>query len=670
MASGAVPAGPLQPGFPAESGVTRRCRSGCVTAGAVALGLMAQAATSPVLAQAPSLGTAATFGVLAGSAVTNTGPTVINGDVGVWAGNSITGFPPGSVTPPYGFHQTDAVAQQAQSDNVTAYNVLAGRPVSANLTGQDLGGRTLSAGVYGFNGSAALTGTLVLDGQGNPNAVFIFKIGSTLTTASASRILLINGAQGGNVFFQVGSSATLGTSTSFVGEILALTSITLNTSATINCGSALAQNGAVTLDSNVINICTTGVAAGQAPTVTPGSGLPPDATQNEMAVADAINAFIRNGGTLPPGFLDLLVFLTPSELAAVLTQLSGENGTGIAQAGTQAMNSFLSLVTNPFNDGRGFAPERPLPPRSPLYVKAPVYKASPLAAYDPRRWNIWASGFGGKNNANGDAFVGSHDRSVRSVGYAAGLDYRVTADTIVGFALAGGATHYGLSDALGGGRSDMFQAAVYGMTRFEAAYVSAAVAYAWHRVSTDRVLTLLNSDHLTADFSAYDVGGRIEGGYRFGIPGMYGLSGFGFTPYGAVQAQSFHTPGYSESATNLASLFALAYDARTTTTTRTELGAWFDKSMWFGDSAILSLRARAAWAHDHWSDPSINAMFVSLPGSSFTVFGADPARDSLLASGTAEIRFRNGIAVAGRFDSEFAANTTTYGGFGRVSYTW
>ena len=141
-------------------------------------------------------------------------------------------------------HAGDAVAQQAQSDDTNAYNILAGRPVTQDLTGQDLGGKTLIAGVYGFNSSAQLTGTLTLNGQGNPNSVFIINIGSTLTTASNSSILLINGAQGGNVFFRVGSSATLGTSTSFTGDILALTSITLNTSANIICGDALAQNGA------------------------------------------------------------------------------------------------------------------------------------------------------------------------------------------------------------------------------------------------------------------------------------------------------------------------------------------------------------------------------------------------------------------------------------------
>ena len=198
-----------------------------------------------------NLGTAASFAVLAGSTVTNTGPTVIGGNVGVAPGTAITGFPPGIVTPPYVIHSADAVALQAQSDLTIAYNVAAGLAPTGTLTGTDLGGLTLLPGVYFFASSAQLTGTLTLDAQGNPDSEFIFQIGSTLTTASASMVSLLNGASNCNVFFQVGSSATLGTGTDFTGNILALTSISLNTGATLD-GRALARNGAVTLDSNVI----------------------------------------------------------------------------------------------------------------------------------------------------------------------------------------------------------------------------------------------------------------------------------------------------------------------------------------------------------------------------------------------------------------------------------
>lgn len=200
------------------------------------------------------LGTANDFAVLANSTVTNTGTSVIDGGgIGVNVGSAITGFPPGVLTPPNTMHFGDSAYLQARSDLNSAILAIEAMPWTQDLTGQDLGGMTLTPGVYRFSSSAALTGTLTLDFQNDANAEFVFQIGSTLTTASASSVLSIQGGNDDRVFWQVGSSATLGTSTDFKGNILALTSITLTTGATILDGSALALNGAVTLDSNEIN---------------------------------------------------------------------------------------------------------------------------------------------------------------------------------------------------------------------------------------------------------------------------------------------------------------------------------------------------------------------------------------------------------------------------------
>jgi hypothetical protein len=206
-----------------------------------------------------NLGTASSFAVLAGSTVTNTGSSVITGNLGVWPGTAVTGFPPGIVTGGT-IHATDAVAHTAQTDLTTAYNVAMGLTPTATLTGKDLGNMVLTPGVYFFASSAQLTGTLTLNNLGNPNALFVFQIGSTLTTASNSAVVFTNSLDK-NVYWQVGSSATLGTTTTFAGNILALTSITLNTGASISCGSALARNGAVTLDNNVIGGGCTGGGA-------------------------------------------------------------------------------------------------------------------------------------------------------------------------------------------------------------------------------------------------------------------------------------------------------------------------------------------------------------------------------------------------------------------------
>ena len=201
-------------------------------------------------ANSVSLGTAGSYAVLAGSTVTNTGPSVLTGNLGLSPGSSVTGFPSGIVNGT--INLANGPALKAQSDLTIAYNAAMGLSPTMTLTGQNLGGMILTPGVYFFASSAQLTGMLTLNNLGNPNALFVFQIGSTLTTASNSSVIFSNSLTDSNVFWQVGSSATLGTTTAFQGNILALTSITLNTGASIGCGSALARNGAVTLDNNVI----------------------------------------------------------------------------------------------------------------------------------------------------------------------------------------------------------------------------------------------------------------------------------------------------------------------------------------------------------------------------------------------------------------------------------
>ncbi len=303
---------------------------------------------SALAAVAPSLGTADDFAVLGAAEVTNTGPTIITGgDLGVSPGTAVTGFPPGLVVGGT-IHAAGAVAGGAQNDNTTAYNDLAGQACDFELTGQDLGGKTLIPGTYCFTSSAQLTGALTLDAGGNPDAVWVFQIASTLTTASNASVLLVNGGQPCNVFWQIGSSATLGTDTSFIGNILALTSITLTTRTAL-IGKALAQTGAVTMDSNTIGSANCSVPPNTPVPPTLGKAFSPATVgegatstltitlSNPDATAATLSAALTD--TLPTG---LLIATTPN----ASTTCTGGTVTAVAGGSTVSLSAGSSIPAN------------------------------------------------------------------------------------------------------------------------------------------------------------------------------------------------------------------------------------------------------------------------------------------------------------------------------------
>jgi outer membrane autotransporter protein len=405
---------------------------------------------------------------------------------------------------------------------------------------------------------------------------------------------------------------------------------------------------------------------------TPG-GFPPQ-TGDEANIGHALDNAFNNGSALPPNFLAIFE-LTGSNLDRALDQLSGEAATGAQRVGFQLFDQFLNLMLDPFVDGRsgvggadhpalGFAPERETMPPEITLAYASVFKEprAPLPpVYEPR-WTAWGGAYGGSNRTTGDlAVIGSHDLSASTAGFAGGLDYHLSPDTVAGFAFAGGGTNWSLSQGLGGGKSDAFQAGIYGATRWGPAYLAATLAFTNHWMSTDRFA--FAGDHLTARFNAQSFGGRVEGGYRFAT--IYG----GLTPYAAIQAQSFRTPSYSETDTNGGG-FALAYDSRTATDTRSEVGTRFDRLLLVNPDAVLALRGRVAWAHDWVSDPILAAVFQTLPGSNFTVDGAIAAKNSALASAGVELRLANGVTLLGKFDGDFALHSSTYAGTGAIRYRW
>ncbi len=407
--------------------------------------------------------------------------------------------------------------------------------------------------------------------------------------------------------------------------------------------------------------------------LTPGFANDTGLNINQQNVANALTSFLNATGSIPSAFFGL----SP----AGLTQVSGELGTGSQQTTFDAMNLFMGAMLDPFNRGTtpapggsasGYASEGDASAyasdgRKRTSAERDAYAMftkAPPAAYDPR-WSVWASGFGGSQTTDGNATLGSNTATSSIYGTAVGADYRISPNTVAGFALAGGGTNFSVANS-GSGHSDLFQAGAFIRHTVGPAYVSAALAYGWQDITTNRTVTVAGTDLLRAQFDANAFSGRLEGGYRFVTPW---IGGIGITPYAAAQFTAFDLPAYAEQAIAGSNAFALAYGAKDVTDTRSELGIRTDKSFAMTDG-ILTLRGRIAWAHDFDPDRSIAATFQTLPGASFVVNGAAQAPDSALVTAGLEKKWRNGWSAAATFEGEFSDVTRSYAGKGVVRYQW
>ena len=279
------------------------------------------------------------------------------------------------------------------------------------------------------------------------------------------------------------------------------------------------------------------------------------------------------------------------------------------------------------------------------------------------RYSVWGSVYGGYSSVTGASAIGSPTATTRGGGLASGIDFRVGPDTILGFAIGGGQTSWSLSNSNGNGTSEILQVGLYGSQRLGDAYVSGSVAYAFDAINTNRT-DALSATNLNGKFNANGITGRVESGYRFGAPDL------GFTPYLAGQFSWLKTPAYSETAVTGSPAVALTYQSQTTNNARAEIGVTVDKRLQLQDDSILHFSGRAGYAHDSWNNNFINANFLSLPTSSFTMPGITPPANLGLVSVMSEIRYRNGVSLGFKLDGEFASGAYSLAATGTLRYSW
>lgn len=625
------------------------------------------------------LGAAGTSGSVAGAIVDN-GTLIINRTDVFTLGNTISG---GGVVLQNGTGTTilTAVNGYTGATTVNAGTLdVEGSIALSTLTTVNAGTNLIGNGIVG---NTAIAGGTLAPGSALGSAFGPLTVQGTLSfTAASTYLIQVTPTSAGRT--NVSGTATLGGATvnaNFAaGSYIAKQYIILNATggligtfgAQANSNLPAGFHSSLSYDLGLNNVYLN-LALNFAPP--PNGGL----NVNQQNVANAIVGFFNTNGGIPMVFGGLS--------AAGLTQASGELATGSQQTTFDAMNLFMGLLTDPFIAGRGdpvspagyapqfadsndasaYAANGQRRSRSERDAYAAIYGKAPPRAADPfsQRWSVWAAGYGGSQTTDGNAALGSNTITSRIFGMAVGADYRFSPNTLAGFALAGGGTNFNIANGLGSGRSDLFQAGAFVRHTVGAAYVSAALAYGWQDITTDRTVTIAGSDALRARFNANAFSGRVESGYRFVTPWM----AMGITPYVAGQFTTFDLPAYAEQVLAGTGNFALSYAAKDVTASRTELGLRSDKSYALQD-AILTLRGRAAWAHDFNIDRSIAATFQTLPGASFVVNGAAQAHDAALVTASAEMKWLNGFSLAATFEGEFSNVTRSYAGKGVARYSW
>ena len=561
----------------------------------------------------------------------------------------------------YGFSGFDQVNFESGTVVLNGVNSAANIAVGSSLGGTLAGtgtidplavtinaGGTLAPGLPGGYGTLNITGNLAF-ASGSYYAIDIAPGAGNNSKAALIGAATLGGNGTVEVTPQLGHYAA-GTDYQILTTTSALTGtfagLTVNGDHTFAASLDYTTNAPNDVD---LDIMTSGYSLLTAP-----AGL----NQNQQNVLNGINNAILQGDSIPTGFFNL-GGLSGAALGNALTQLEGQPATGAQSSAFQLMTDFMNLLSDPSSGGGGsptgggapgFAPEQEasLPSDIAQAYASILTKTPPQQSFN-QRWIAWGSAYGGAAKLDGNPVVGSGDVTASDYGFAAGMDYRATPDSVYGFALAGGGTNWSVAGNLGTGRSDSFQLGVHDTTHWGPLYLSGALAFANHWFTTNRIAV---GDNLTAKFDGQSYAARGEAGYRYAVPVTGQI--IGVTPYAALQVQDFHTPGFSETDLTGGGL-GLSFASQNATDTRSELGARFD-NVQVVNAMPLVLRGRLAWAHDWISSSSLGAVFQALPGSNFTVNGAAPPTNSALTSASAELHLTTNWTAIAKFDGEFASD--------------
>jgi len=549
------------------------------------------------------------------------------------------------------------------------------------LSGVTVSGGTLS-GIGVLPSVTVNGGTLSPGSAGNPTGPLTIDGNLTLTAASFYMVSInaagtLNSQTNVSGTATVASGATLLLSSNSFGlgappvatKTYTLLTATGGVTGTLTTQAAYAS-AAGPVQINAITSNPNNITATFKPAQLSASSLP----SGYASFVNTINA-LSNAGKLSNSYISL--FNSPTTGAP---GVSGQSNGGVTPTLAQMQTAFATtllgpnmgsragVVTGAYGPVLGFAPETPQTPEEQAAYNA-VTPQAPLdtlmrSLKTENSYSAWGSVYGGYSKIDGNTSVGSQTATTDGVGLAAGIDMRLGTDTVVGFALGGGGTSWGLSNNLGGGTSDIFQAGFYGSQRFGNAYLSGALAYAFDQFRVNRNVTSPAAANLTANFDGNGVTGRIEGGYRWGSEDI------GLTPYVAGQFSALRTPSYSETTASGASGFALAYAAQTATNERAELGTWLDMTMHLEDERTMRLGLRVAYAHDWWSNNSLTANFTTLPTSSFSMTGVTPPTNIGLVSLLSEYRYNTHVSLGLKLDGELSTEGYSIAGTGTFRYSW